>query len=87
VSNRAEKYRKLPAISIMYGGLSGIRTHGTILVMLATQNWRASGRGLGFTDVFLIRNGCVCSHSARALTVGSIPAFSHHAASSPERWT
>jgi len=37
-------------------------------------------------EVFeLVTSGCVCSHSARALRVGSIPAFSHHPASSPER--
>jgi O-antigen ligase len=32
-------------------------------------------------------SGWVCSHSARAVVVGSIPAFPHQAASSPERWT
>jgi hypothetical protein len=32
-------------------------------------------------------SGCVFSHSARAVVVGSIPAFSHQAASSAERWT
>jgi hypothetical protein len=32
-------------------------------------------------------NGCVFSHSARALTLGSMPAVFHHAASSLQRWT
>ena len=31
--------------------------------------------------------GCVSSHSARAVTLGSTPALLHHAASSPQRWT
>jgi hypothetical protein len=31
-------------------------------------------------------SGCVSSHSARAVMVGSTPAFFHHAASSPKRW-
>src|ERR1700722_12041741 len=34
-----------------------------------------------------IANGCVSSHSERAAAVGSIPAFRHHKASSPRRWT
>jgi len=29
-------------------------------------------------------SGCVSSHSARAVTVGSTPTFRHHAASSPK---
>ena len=30
--------------------------------------------------------GWVSNHSTRAVVVGSTPAFSHHAASSPQRW-
>jgi hypothetical protein len=32
-------------------------------------------------------SGCVSSQRERAITVGSTPAFLHHAASSPQRWT
>ena len=35
----------------------------------------------------VVGSGCVSNHSARAGTVGSMPAFRHHAASSPQRWT
>ena len=33
----------------------------------------------------LAGSGCVCSHSARAEAVGSMPAVCHHAVSSPRR--
>ena len=35
----------------------------------------------------IVGSGCVCSHSARAAPVGSIPTFAHHISSSPERCT
>ena len=55
------------------------------VVPAVTGSAGSTGKLAGF-----VGNGCVSSHSARAVTVGSTPALFHHAASSPQwctsRW-
>ena len=76
--------------TIQHAALSSIRSKPAAITHGAKPNCAnmnntirlAVSRGLASE---VMSSGCVFSHSARALRAGSIPAFPHHVASSPER--
>src|SRR6516164_7741732 len=58
-----------------------VRGHGELLPKLVSLFNFASGLPI------TLGRGCVFNQSTRAAAVGSIPAFFHQLASSPQRWT
>jgi cytochrome c551/c552 len=55
------------------------------IIEISNNTLRLKGaRRAGPTSSVATGSGCVFSHGARAVTVGSSPTFRHHAASSPK---